>query len=418
MMKRDFIILLSFLSLLSGCEKSLTVPVDQLIERKDFVLTRADREIIQANNAFAFNLFRKVTAKTGEKSTMISPLSVTIGLGMVNNGAAGETQNEINRVLGYEPGSMEDLNAFCQSMLAQSAGVDPSTTIDLANAAVVNRTLIPLKDSFSKTIQEVYDAEVIYKEFGRDDVMGLINKWCSEKTRGQIPFLLQEQPKSSEYAHFLNAVYFKGIWSSKFKKSDTKRTVFKLEDGSETTVSMMWQRGKFNYGVMDNICEALCLPYGNQAYRMIILLPREDKTIGYVKNVLTSTKWSKLLEGMEGLEVDVKFPVFETTTNMRLQDVLFEMGIRQAFHGGDFHEMTDQPEVYINDVLHKAVIKVDETGSEAAAVTDVVYFVGAPLGGASFEPPVIEFHCDKPFLYAITEVSSGAIYFLGQYTGK
>ena len=418
MMKRDFIILLSFLSLLSGCEKSLTVPVDQLIERKDFVLTRADREIIQANNAFAFNLFRKVTAKTGEKSTMISPLSVMIDLGMVNNGAAGETQDEINQVLGYEAGSIGELNAFCQSMLEQSAGVDPSTTIDLANSAVVNKTLIPLKDSFTKTIQEVFAANVIYKEFGKDDVMGLINQWCSEKTRGLVPSLLTEQPKSSEYAHFLNAVYFKGIWSSKFKKSDTKRTVFKLEDRSETTVSMMWQRGKFNYGVMDKICEALCLPYGNQAYRMIILLPMEGKTIGDVKSVLTSNKWSKLVNAMGGYEVDVKFPVFETTTSVRLKDALSEMGIRQAFRGGDFREMTDQSQVYINDVLHKAAIKVDETGSEAAAVTDVIMMAGAPLGGASFEPPVIEFHCDKPFLYAITEVSSGAIYFLGQYTGK
>ena len=417
-MNNRILVLFIILILSVSCEKNLTVPVDQLIERRDFVLTRSDREIIQANNDFAFDLFRRVTRRTGETSTMISPLSVTIDLGMVNNGAAGETREEINQVLGYEAGSMEDLNAFCQSMLAQSADVDPSTTINLANAAVVNKTHIPLKDSFTKTIQEAYAANVIYKEFGKDDVMGLINQWCSEKTRGLIPSFLTEQPKSGEYAHFLNAVYFKGIWSSKFKKSDTKRTAFKLEDGSETTVSMMWQRGKFNYGIMDNICRALCLPYGNQAYRMIILLPWEGKTIEDVKGVLTSNKWSKLVNAMGGYEVDVKLPVFETETSVYLKNVLFEMGIRQAFQGGDFHEMTDQPQVYMNDVLHKAVIKVDETGSEAAAVTDVIMMFGAPLGGASFEPPVVEFHCDKPFMYAITEVSSGAIYFLGQYTGK
>ena len=391
-----------------------------MIERKDLVLTRAEQDFIKENNGFALELFKKVSAKAEGKSTLISPLSVTIDFGMVNNGATGETQDEINRILGYAEGTDEGLNAFCRSMLVQSAEVDPSTTIDIANAAVVNKLFIPLKDSFTDTIESVYDAEVVYKDFAKDDVIGLINRWCSEKTQGMIPTMLETPPISSEYAHFLNAVYFKGIWSNQFKKRDTNTASFTRDDGGRTPVRMMRQRGKFNFGYIYNTCTALCLPYGNQAYRMIILLPDEGKSIEDVKTSLSAKTWDAMVKGMVGCEVDVKLPLFETETELlSLKEALIEMGIRRAFSSlADFSGMTDQKNIYVNQVWHKAKIKVDETGSEAAAVTDIAFLFSSAPNATHDALPVIEFHCDKPFLYAITEVSSGAIFFLGQYTGK
>ena len=162
---------------------------------------------------------------------------------------------------------------------------------------------------------------------------------------------------------------------------------------------------------------ALCLPYGNQAYRMILLLPNEGKTIEDLKEALDADSWQTMVKGLSGCEVDVQLPAFETETPaLSLRDALKEMGIQKAFTtSADFSAMTDQS-IYIGDVFHKAKIKVDETGSEAAAVTDIVMILGS--SGLDSEPKVINFHCDRPFLYAITEVSSGAIFFLGQYTGK
>ena len=416
-MKKTCIALFGAAALLAACEKENTVPKEQFIERKDFVLTRSDLDFIQANNGFALDLFKRVAAKEGGKSTLISPLSVTVDFGMVNNGAVGDTRDEINRVLGYREGTVDGLNAFCQSMLVQSGKVDPSTTLNIANAAVINKTQVPLKDGFTKTIQSTYDAELIYKVFGQDDVMGLINDWCKKNTNGMIPELLTKQPKEDEYAHFLNAVYFKGIWSMQFKKKDTKKIDFTLEDGNRISVDMMWQKDKFNYGSLSDVGRALCLPYGNQAYRMILLLPNEGKTIEDLKEALDADSWQTMVKGLSGCEVDVQLPAFETETPaLSLRDALKEMGIQKAFTtSADFSAMTDQS-IYIGDVFHKAKIKVDETGSEAAAVTDIVMVLGS--SGLDSEPKVINFHCDRPFLYAITEVSSGAIFFLGQYTGK
>ena len=416
-MKRSLIFAAVAALALVSCEKEdITISQDDLIPRKDFVLTRAQEEFIRANNGFALELFRRVSKNGEGKSLLISPLSVTIDFGMVNNGAAGNTQREIYETLGYKEGSVKGLNDFCRTMMEQSSAVDPSTTLELANAAVINKMYPGLKDSFTKTVKSVYDAEVIYKDFSKEDIRKLVNSWCKEKTHGMIPEFLKQPVGASEYAHFLNAVYFKGIWTSKFKKNDTKRESFTREDGSKTTVQMMHQKDKFNLGGINGLCSALSLPYGNQAYRMTILLPYKGESLADLIDALDADAWNSLL--MAGHEVDVKIPSFETEYDVSLKDILREMGIQQAFgYGGaaDFSAMTSYP-IFIGDVLHKAKIKVDEEGSEAAAVTDIIMYAGAANPGAV--PPTYEFHADRPFLYLITENSTGAIYFIGQYTGK
>lgn len=403
------------LSLVSCQKEDITIPTEELVPRKDFVLTRSQEEFIQANNGFALDLFRRVSRAEKDKSLLISPLSVTIDFGMVNNGAVGKTQQEIYETLGYKDGSVEGLNDFCQTMMEQSSAVDPSTTLEIANAAIINKMYPGLKDSFTKKVQSVYDAEIIYKDFGKEDIRKLVNDWCKKKTHGMIPELLTMPVQPSEYAHFLNAVYFKGIWSSKFKKADTKRETFTREDGTKKTVPMMQQEDKFNFGGIPNLCTAVSLPYGNQAYSMTFLLPAEGITLAELTEALDADVWDNL--SMYGTQVHVKIPSFETEYTVSLGDILQDMGIRQAFGVGgtpDFSAMTSSP-VYISQVLHKARIKVDEEGSEAAAVTDIMMAYGAYPGAT---PPVREFHADRPFLYVISEISSGAIYFIGRYTGE
>ena len=406
---------------LASCQKEdVTIPSEDLIPRKDIVLTKAQADFVLDNSDFALDLFRRVAQSAEGKSVVISPLSVTVDFGMVNNGAVGTTQQEIYETLCFKEGSVEDLNAFCQTMMEQSAAVDPSTTLEIANAAVVNKMYPGLKDSFTQKVKSAYDAEVIYKDFGTEDIKKLVNDWCDEKTHGMIPELLKAPVSPNEYAHFLNAVYFKGIWANKFKKADTKKESFTREDGSKITVDMMHQQDKFIFGKMPGLYTYLILPYGNQAYSMTLLLPEEGKTLADVAEALVKREnnWystsSMYSFHMNPFQVDVKIPSFETEYSASLKDILPEMGIRQAFGAGaDFSALSSTSGLYIGDVLHKAKIKVDEEGSEAAAVTDIVMLNS--VGGPS---QVFEFHADRPFLYMITEFSTGAIYFIGQYTGK
>ncbi|MBR1538744.1 MAG: hypothetical protein IJ636_04480, partial [Bacteroidales bacterium] len=188
------------------------------------------------------------------------------------------------------------------------------------------------------------------------------------------------------------------------------------EDGTKTSVKMMHQKDQFNYGVIPGLCTALSLPYGNQAYRMTLLLPDKGKTLAGFIDEFDVSAWNQL--GMSGAEVDVKIPSFETEYFVSLKDILPGMGIRLAFgDGADFSAMSSTPDLFIADVLHKARIKVDEEGSEAAAVTDITIAM-AMDGPVTVPVPSFEFHAERPFIYVITEISTGAIYFIGQYTGK
>ena len=404
---------------LVSCEKDIIVPENELIERKDIVLTRSQLDFVQSNNQFAFDLFKKVSENDGGKSMIISPLSVTFALGMVNNGAVGETQREISEALGYHEESIDDLNSYCKTMLEQVTKIDPSTNLEIANMALVNKMSVPLKDGFTKSVENYFEANVCYKDFSKEDIHSYVNHWCDKKTHGMIKEFFRDPLPPSLYAIFLNATYFKGIWTNKFKKGDSKKEKFTSMDGNKISVNMMHQQDKFNYGAIGGVCSMLTLPYGNQAFRMVLVLPEEGKTIDELRNSLSQDLWKDIVNRQAGLEVDVKIPSFETEIGLlSLRKVLTDLGIKRAFGGleCDFSRMCDL-QISINDVLHKAKIKVDEEGSEAAAITAVIASVAANGPIIKKEPKTVEFHAERPFIYAITEVSTGAILFIGQYTG-
>lgn len=396
-----------------------TIPVENLIPRKDIELTRSQAEYVKTGgNEFALNLFKEVA---GDENMVISPLSVMFALGMADNGASGNTKAEIEKVLGYGEESVEGLNSFCKTMMESAQEIDPSTTIEFANAAVINSSIGKLKEEYKSTIETNYSAEVCNMEFGKDPVKDLINSWCEQKTHGMIPELLKEEPTPLDFAHLLNAVYFKGIWSSQFKKENSRKEDFHGIDRKKHKVNMMHQEAVFDLGFLPNTCTALKLPYGNQAFNMVFILPDDESTEGFnkLKESLDLNLWNNLSDTFGGIKVDVKIPSFETTFGSGLKENLKQLGIVNAFNPqkAQFGLMADVSGIlYIDKVLHKAKITVNEQGSEAAAVTDVIIGWIGSSGKPAQEFKTV-FHADRPFIYAITEVSTGAILFIGQYTG-
>lgn len=415
-------LILGSASLLFSCMKESSEPIIDFAEREDIILTRSQSDFVNNNQEFAFELFKEVSESKGfNESFIISPLSVTIALGMVTNGAEGETRKEINETLGYKDESLEELNNFCNTMLTELPKVDPSTAIEFADMALINSLRTPLKDNFSKLLENDYSANVVYKNFGEDNIMPYVNKWCEDHTHGMITNFLKSEPNIWDYAHFLNATYFKGIWSSGFKKKDTKKQSFYLENGSKADVEMMHQKGNFKYISIPDRASAVCLPFGNKAFSMTFLLPEEGLSVEQFCLSLDSDLWEKIVKDKQERVVDVMIPSFESEYGTEdIRKILEDMGIVRAFDPrmADFSEMTDQIGVAIQGVLHKAKITVNEDGSKAAAVTDVYMAASTGIGGHARPAPEIVFHADRPFIYAITEVSTGAILFIGQYTGK
>ena len=376
-------------------------------ERKDIALTRAEQTLVNSNNDFAFNLFRQVTS---QKSEIVSPISITYALGMLNNGAAGETQAEINKVLGFGETGADGINAFCRKMLTEAPKLDKLTKVMIANNIYMNKGY-ELKPDFVSLAKAFYDATPETRDFADGKTRDVINKWGSDHTEGMIPEVLTgDEFDPNAVSYLLNALYFKGAWSEKFDKGNTKNELFHGYNG-DTQVPMMHQEHEFSYRESDD-CQALCLPYGNNAYSMTILLPKEGKTVSDVLSTLTAETWLQY-QWMGNAIVDVRLPRFESKTEVNLNNVMSALGMPKAFT--DFAEFPDFCNVSTCIGLMKQVakIKLNEEGTEAAAVT----VIGMELTALSSEPRRVSFHANRPFLYVISEKSTGAIFFIGQYMG-
>ena len=378
---------------------------------KRLELTTKSAEFVRQGNDFAFHFIDRVNDAT-PGDYIISPLSMQFLLGMILNGAQGQTADEICSVLGYGADEVDAVNEYCQSMLQQLPNMDKKTKLAIANALVVNQKYT-LLDSYKATVGKYYDAEVANMDF--DDNAGTtkkINKWCSDNTNGLVPEIIKNV-NPNMLAYLLNAMYFKSEWQQKFPKGSTSSETFTAEDGTKTNVPMMKIEKSFTYQDND-VLRAVRLLYGNGVYSMMVILPAEGKTLADVTGYLNGKEWDAFVSSLVSCDVDLWLPQFETKFRIKLNDILCAMGMPTAFDNSlaDFTSMSS-PSPYLSFVQQDAIIKVDEEGTEAAAVS----IAGMKATSAGPGDHIV-FHADHPFLYLITESSTGAVLFAGKYSGK
>lgn len=378
---------------------------------KRLELTTRSAEFASHANTFAFDFIGRVDA-AAEGDYIISPLSMQFLLGMILDGARGTTADEICNVLGYGAGEVDAVNEYSLSMLQQLPKLDKKTKLSIANAIVVNKRY-PLLADYKATVSEFYDAEVTNMDFS--DVNGAvkkINKWCSDHTNGLVPKILDEV-RESDLAYLMNAMYFKSQWKEKFPKGNTSKEAFTTEGGARISVDMMKNNEDFMYQENDDF-SAVCLPYGNGAYSMTVILPEKGKTLSEVVQTLDGSSWNAFIRSMVSCNVDIWLPKFETKYHIKLNDILSAMGMPSSFDAGfaDFKAMSDYA-LCLSFVQQDAIIKVDEEGSEAAVVSS------AGMVATSVGPGTrVVFHADRPFFYLITETTTGAVLFAGKYGGE
>ena len=375
-------------------------------------LTRAELEMVSSSNEFAFNLFR--TAQDEKESQILSPISITYALGMLNNGAAGETRQQIDKVLGFSDAGADSINAFCYKMLQMAPTLDPLTKVMIANTIYMNKPY-ELKQEFVEKAKAFYNAEPETRDFHDGKTRDVINQWASDHTEQMITEVLKEETFNPDVvSYLLNAIYFKGSWTLKFDKAETVDEDFLTPNEGKVSLPMMHQLACFDYGETDDY-QALRLPYGNGSFVMTVLLPKTDSRA--VPQVPTAEAWQQLNRRMYGHKVDVKLPRFESTTDIYLKDIMMTLGMPDAFDAqkADFSNFCYTP-TFIGQMKQVAKIKLDEEGTEAAAVT-VVVMEGNDVGPDEPEH-VINFHANHPFLYVISEQKTGAVFFIGQFTGR
>jgi serpin B len=388
-------------------------------------LTRAEQEMVGSSNDFAFNLFRQ--ARDEVKSQILSPISITYALGMLNNGAAGETQQQINKVLGFSETGADGINEFCYKMLQRASTLDDQTKVLIGNTIYLNKDKgYDLLPAFVAKANAFYDAEPESRSFSDGKTRDVINKWGSDHTMGMIKETLREDEFDEEaVSYLLNAIYFKGAWAQNFDKNVTTDEAFEHAGTTKELIlrPMMRQTAEFDYTETEAF-QALRLPYGNGAYQMTVLLPRNIKDIDIKKGddinkvlqSLTAESWQQIQQQMSPAIVDLKLPRFESETDINLIPIMQKLGMTKAFDpDAEFQYFCTFPQIYIELMKQVAKIKLDEEGTEAAVVT----VIGMQDGDAGpCDPKYVTFHANHPFLYVISEKETGTIFFIGQYTGN
>ena len=314
--------------------------------------------IIIVNTSFQTSIFSETNLDNSGKNILISPLSIYQVLGLTTNGADGTTQKEMLSTIQAE--SLSELNSVNLQLIET---IKKFTTVELANGVMT--IFDPIK-SFLK-ICDKYEAPV-------EKLVSLeqVNEWCDKKTHGKITKILDELDPATVML-LLNAVYFRGDWKFPFNPDKTYSGYFSSPKAKEKKVQMMTQVHQFNYYI-DKNNEAIELPYKNDSMSALIILPYEGVDIDTVVNSLkTNENYIKqILDNMTPTVVQLNFPKFEVEFKSKLKDVLKRLGMKKAFEpDADFSGINGLGGLYVNNVIHKTYLKVDEFGSEAAAVTVV-----------------------------------------------
>jgi serine protease inhibitor len=371
-------------------------------------VTEKTAQLIEAENEFGLELFQHIfTSETKNENIMISPLSVSLALAMTYNGAKGETKTAMEKTLkvyGLEPA---EINASYRDLVRALKSLDQKVLMEIANAIYYSKDF-QVENEFVSINRNYYDAQVTALDFLNQQLaLKTINDWVSVKTHGKIDQIISEI-SPSHVMFLLNAIYFKGVWKSQFKESDTRKQPFNLESGTTIQADMMQLTDTVAW-LSNDLFSAIRLPYGKGNYNMYLFLPNQDKTLADLTGSLIPENWETWMKAfIPAQKVEIQLPRFKYKYEIKLNDVLTTMGMGVAFTGSaDFTGINRGGGLNINYVKHKTFIEVNEEGTEAAAVTVVA------IERTSVGPEKPQFIANRPFMYAITEEKTGAILFMG-----
>jgi serpin B len=361
-----------------------------------------------ASNAFGFDLFQQLRRQDANKNVFFSPLSVTVALAMTYNGAAGETKNAMARALKIEGMSHAELNHASHDLLKALKGSDPKIELAIANSLWA-RGGVRFNEDFLSRNRQFYGAEISTLDFSSPQAAETINRWVSASTKGKISKII-DNIDPQKVMFLINAVYFKGQWQKRFEKTLTKEQPFYLPGGQKKPVPMMAQSGNYLYHRGDKF-QAVNLPYGDGGVSLYLFLPDKGSSLDDFLKGLSFQKWEEWINNFNDTPGDVKLPRFKLDYEETLNDSLKAVGMGVAFNPreADFSGIRPERDIYISQVKHKAVVEVNEEGTEAAAATSV----GVTTTSIREPRERFSFIADRPFLMAIRDSKTGVILFMG-----
>jgi len=410
-----------------------------------------------ANNRFALDIYRRLCSSTD--NIFFSPYSIHTAMGMVYTGAGTETKRQMASVLhfpyynedevqsGEEQSNLKQLQESFQDLWTQitSPGIEIDYKLQIANALWIHSEY-DVQKSYIAGLNEYFNSELHKGDFRHDSVniADVINAWVSDKTNSKIPQLVTANDIIQAEVLILNAIYFKGDWLEPFDSDDTNSEDFFMLDGNIKKCSMMYQTSDFQYGENSHF-QMIELPYANKKasgkkdstvasidpnrffnnnivtlgsdfskplLSMVVLLPKKNIGLPKVEQWIADTAGNALKKlKLKSREVRLYLPKFKMKKELDVKKMLQSLGLKDSFDEvrADFSVISPRKDIFITDIRHKAFIKVNEEGTEAAAVTVI-----AVMSGHRIEPKYKIFRADRPFLFYIRHNPSNTILFMGR----
>ena len=370
--------------------------------------------LIDGNSAFAFELYQAL--READSNFFYSPYSISLALAMTYAGARGETEKQMTDALHFtlpEDSLHPAFNSLDIELASRGEGAKGKDG-DGFRLNIVNdiwgQKDYKFMSEFLDVLAENYGAGLRILDFAStpEESRITINDWISDQTEGRIEDLIPQGLIDSLTRLVLtNAIYFNAAWQYPFEDGMTEDEPFHLLDGSEVIVPMMKQTKMFHYAEGHDY-QAVELLYDGSELSMIILLPHEGQFKTFEAS-LEPQHIDKIVSGLEYTQVALKMPKFEFESEFSLKEVLVAMGMPIAFSGdADFSGITGSRDLFIADVVHKTFVSVDEAGTEAAAATAVVMPTAMP------PEEHVEVNVDRPFVFLIQDIQTGAILFIGR----
>jgi serpin B len=402
-----FLALLLCTAVTAGCSNKDSPAVEaEIISAKPIALSAAQERRAELDNRFALAMFRNVSA-AAKSNPFFSPLSLNLALGMLYNGTSDDTRTELAQVMGFADFTEAEINDYYLLMSDALLSVDPLTELGIANS-IWYRKGFAVKPTFVSINQQYFSAEVQSLDFGSPDAASVVNGWCADKTKDKIKEIIEPPIPDNVVMYLINALYFKSKWQYTFDKSESREADFTKASGDAVRATFMRHTATLPY-YLDEHVQCVEMPYGNQAFSMVVVLPQGGTSVEQLVEKFDSETWQGITDGLRERKVSVTFPRFKVECEIGLNEPVQQAGIQRIFDDGGLLNISDDLRLAVSNIKQKTFVEVNEEGTEAAAVT----VVEMELTSAGPSSPV-SFNADRPFLYLIREKSTGVILFVGR----
>ncbi|XP_077522091.1 iris-like isoform X3 [Amblyomma americanum] len=358
--------------------------------------------------SFSIDLYKQLISESSRSGNVFySPFSISAALSMALAGARNTTAKQLTEVLHV---NSDDIHKHFSSFFSQLSGFSPDVKLHVANRMYADRAF-PVLDTYLSLLRDSYGATMESVDFqsNYEKVRQEVNAWVEKVTESKIKNLLPEGTlDASTVLILVNAIYFKGLWSSQFDPESTHRSHFHLDSKNKKEVEMMYQQSDYKMSRSDDLeVTALEIPYRGGKTSMVVILPDSVEGLSKLEDSLTASNLSNLLKNFRnGSDIELYLPKFKLEQAIYLKETLKAMGIKDFFTAAaELRGISDRRNLVVSEVIHKAFVEVNEEGTEAAAATAVVMFDTLLM--------TTRFVVDRPFMFLIRSLDPELVLFMG-----